>query len=68
MDKDFGKLIFAAGEAHSGVVRLPDVPVRERIALMESILAQHEADLLDGAVITVRGERIRISRRQRQLS
>lgn len=62
MDKDFGKLIFASGEAHSGVVRLPDVPAQERISLMESLLARHEEDLSSGAVITVRGERIRISR------
>jgi predicted nuclease of predicted toxin-antitoxin system len=34
MDKDFGWLIFSSGEAHSGVVRLPDVPAEERIALM----------------------------------
>lgn len=63
MDKDFGKLVFHSGEAHSGVVRLPDVPAQERIALMDVILERHETDLLSGAVITVKGERIRISRR-----
>jgi len=44
-------------------VRLPDVPAEERIALMGVILKRYEADLLIGAVITVKGERIRISRR-----
>jgi predicted nuclease of predicted toxin-antitoxin system len=64
MDKDFGKLIFNSGEAHSGVVRLPDVPAEERIALMDMLLTRHEEDLLSGALITVKGERIRISRSQ----
>ena len=62
MDKDFGKLIFASGEAHSGVVRLPDVPAEERISLMEMLLTKHEKDLSVGAVITVKGDRVRISR------
>jgi hypothetical protein len=35
-----------------------------RIALIEVILERHEADLLSGAVITVKGDRIRISRSQ----
>jgi predicted nuclease of predicted toxin-antitoxin system len=64
MDKDFGKLVFHSGEPHSGVVRLPDVPAEERIALMDMLLTRHEADLLSGAVITVKGDRIRISRSQ----
>lgn len=62
MDKDFGKLIFASGETHSGVVRLPDAPSEARIALMEMLLAKHEEDLNGGAVITVKGNRVRISR------
>lgn len=62
MDKDFGKLIFASGETHSGVIRLPDVPAEARIALMEMLLGKHEEDLKGGAVITVKGDRVRISR------
>lgn len=62
MDKDFGKLIFASGEAHSGVVRLPDVPAEVRIALMDMLLTNHDEDLRGGAVITVKGDRVRISR------
>jgi len=63
IDTDFGKLIFADDEQHSGLVRLPSVPAQSRIALMEQILVRHEADLLNGAIITVRGNRIRITRR-----
>jgi len=62
MDKDFGKLLFAEAAPHSGLVRLPDVPARQRIALMEQVLQRHSQDLLSRAVVTVRGGRIRVSR------
>jgi len=62
MDKDFGEFIFARGAQHAGLVRLPDVRARQRIALTEQVVSQHGADLTAGSVITVRGGRIRISR------
>lgn len=62
MDKDFGELVFFHGARHHGLVRLPDVPAASRIALMQGVLEKHAAELADGAVVTVRGGRIRISR------
>jgi predicted nuclease of predicted toxin-antitoxin system len=62
MDKDFGDFIFLEGKGHCGLIRLPDVPVERRIALMGKILADHTNDLLAQSIVTVRGERIRISR------
>lgn len=64
MDKDFGKFLFLEGQPHCGLVRLPDVLAEERIRLMDHILANYSAELAEGAVITVRGDRIRISRRR----
>lgn len=61
MDKDFGALIAAGGE-HAGLVRLPDVPAGARIALLGTVLARHASDLVAGAVVTVRGDRVRVSR------
>ncbi|HET7510548.1 MAG TPA: DUF5615 family PIN-like protein [Solirubrobacterales bacterium] len=61
MDKDFGALVYRKGGQHRGLVRLPDVPARERIVLMEQILDRHGHDLAAGAVVTVRGSRIRVS-------
>lgn len=61
IDKDFGKFIFLEKAKHCGIVRLPDVPSSKRIQLMEQILDNHSHDLDKGAVITVRGLRIRIS-------
>lgn len=62
MDKDFGEFIFIGGASHCGLVRLPDVPAERRIALMERVLAEYAEELAAQSVITVRGERIRISR------
>lgn len=62
MDKDFGEFVYRDRAPHAGLVRLPDVPVERRIALMNDILRDHAEDLLGRAIVTVRGGRIRISR------
>lgn len=61
MDKDFGELVFRHGARHHGLVRLPDRPAASRIALMQDVLEKHLDELAGGAVITVRGDRVRIS-------
>lgn len=63
MDKDFGLLIFVDEHAHAGLVRLPHVRLEARIGLMRRLLVEHAADLADGCVVSVKGNRIRISRR-----
>lgn len=64
IDADFGELIYLHDVPHAGLVRLPDVPVERRVALMSDIVAHHGAALAERAVITVRGKKIRISRPQ----
>ena len=61
MDKDFGEFVFVERAAHAGLFRRPDVPAERRIALMERVLADHGTELSAGAVVTVRGGRVRIS-------
>jgi predicted nuclease of predicted toxin-antitoxin system len=63
IDMDFGRHIFLEGMPHAGMVRLPDVPAGRRIELMQDVLARFSDQLAAGAVITVRGDRIRVSRR-----
>ena len=62
IDKDFGAFVFLDEAPHCGMVRLPDVPTEKRIKLMEQVLQNHTADLLDKAIVTVRGGRIRVSK------
>jgi predicted nuclease of predicted toxin-antitoxin system len=61
IDTDFGALVFVEGMPHCGVVRLPDVMADARIALMQQVLERHSPEVETGAIITVRGGRIRIS-------
>ena len=62
MDKDFGQIVFVDRVSHCGLVRLPGVPATKRIALVQKLLQDHAQELADGAILTVRGERVRIAR------
>lgn len=62
IDTDFGKMIYMKRAPHSGLIRLPDVPARRRIQLLELVLNGYGSQIERGSVITVRGERIRISK------
>ena len=62
IDTDFGELVYVNGARHCGIVRLPDVPAKERIQLMEMLLSRYSKQLEQGAIVTVRGERIRVSK------
>ena len=62
IDKDFGALIFVDRTPHCGLIRLPDVPAVQRIALVEQVLLHHSRELTEKAIVTVRGGRIRVSR------
>ena len=62
IDTDFGELVYVQAVPHAGMVRLPDVPAEERIALMAQVLERHREALEVRAIITVRRRQIRISR------
>ncbi|TVR00721.1 MAG: hypothetical protein EA399_03275 [Desulfovibrionales bacterium] len=61
LDSDFWKLVYVSGEMHRGIVRLPDVRSEMRMEIMRTLILRHQEHLLKGAIITVRGERVRIS-------
>ena len=41
---------------------LPDVPAQKRIQLMETVLTRYSSRLETGQIITVRGDKIRVSK------
>lgn len=61
IDTDFGELVYLQALPHAGLVRLPDVPVERRIALMNALLERYRQALEAQAVVTIRGERVRVS-------
>ena len=62
IDTDFGKLVYVNGARHCGLVRLPDVPAQKRIQLMEMVITRYSSQLETGQIITVRGDKIRVSK------
>lgn len=66
IDTDFGELVYLQALPHAGLVRLPDVPVERRVALMNALLERYRRPLEAQAVITIRGERVRVSWRSSQ--
>ena len=62
IDTDFGELIYVENLQHAGLIRLPDVPARERQLIIQDLLSRYETELQDASIITVRGGRIRISK------
>ena len=45
IDTDFGQLIYRENLSHAGLVRLPDVPTRERQLIMQDLLTRYETEL-----------------------
>jgi len=62
IDTDFGQLVFLEGQSHAGLVRLPDVPSRERLEIIKELLERFGQELQSQAIITVRGGKVRISK------
>jgi len=62
IDTDFGQLILTERLAHSGLIRLPDVPSLERQQILEDLINRFGSGLENGSVVTVSGGRIRISK------
>ena len=61
IDTDFGELVYRHDVSHAGLLRLPDVPAEQRIVLVTAVIDRHGEALENRAIVTVRGERIRIS-------
>lgn len=62
IDTDFGELVFLGKLQHAGLIRLPDVPSRDRIKLLAAVIKHHRSAIEERSVITLKGDRVRISR------
>lgn len=60
LDKDFGELAIALGAAHAGIVRLVDFRYLEQAPVCVRVITEHQADLLQRAIVTVERSRTRV--------
>lgn len=59
-DQDFEERIWREQQSHCGVLRLENLPRRQRMALLHDVLAHHSEDLKGGAIVIAKSKRIRI--------
>jgi predicted nuclease of predicted toxin-antitoxin system len=50
LDKDFGELAAVFGRAHSGIIRMVNLPLAKQAAVCLAAIDQHGAELLQGAI------------------
>ena len=60
LDKDFGELVFVFGAPHRGILRLVSIRARDQGKVLLRILAKHEQQLEQGALIVADSDRLRI--------
>jgi predicted nuclease of predicted toxin-antitoxin system len=60
LDKDFGDLIVRDSQPHAGLLRLVTDSVHLQSSMILEAIDRHSSDLLDGAIVTVEEDRIRV--------
>lgn len=60
LDKDFGELATLHGLPHSGIIRLTGFRVAQMPNAIHHIVQTYGKELIDGAIITVDPDRVRI--------
>jgi predicted nuclease of predicted toxin-antitoxin system len=62
LDKDFGELIIVRGHPHGGIIRQVNIIIsaRRQAAYCLTVLVHYQAELGNGAIITVEPRRVRI--------
>ena len=61
-DKDFEEMIWREGLLHSGLLRLENLPRKERLLQLEAVLSRYDGDLLTGSMVVARRNKVRIRR------
>ena len=59
-DKDFEEMIWRQEKPHCGVLRMENLPRRERLALMQDVLDRHSDDLEVGAIVIASSTKFRV--------
>ena len=59
-DKDFEEMIWRQQKPHCGVLRMENLPRRERLKLMQDVLDRHSDDLEVGAIVIASSTKFRV--------
>jgi predicted nuclease of predicted toxin-antitoxin system len=59
-DKDFEEMIWRQNKLHSGILRLENLPRKQRIDLLRDTLIQHGHDLEAGAIVIATTSKYRV--------
>lgn len=60
LDKDFGELAILRGLPHAGIIRLSEFRTSQMAAVIDHILRSYHAELVEGGIVTVNPQRVRI--------
>lgn len=60
LEKDSGELAVAFGRVHAGIIRLVNFPLSQHAAVCLGAIAQHGAELTEGAIETAAPGRLRL--------
>jgi predicted nuclease of predicted toxin-antitoxin system len=61
-DKDFEEMVYLQGKPHAGILRLANVRVPQRLALLQEALSRHGADLGPEVIVIAERGKIRVRR------
>lgn len=60
LDKDFAELAVAFGQAHSGIIRIVNLPLSKHAVACLGAIERHGVELAGGAIVTAEPGRLRL--------
>jgi predicted nuclease of predicted toxin-antitoxin system len=61
-DKDFESMVWRENLDHTGIIRLENLPRKERLALLGRILKKYKDSIEEGAILIATQQKVRIRR------
>ena len=63
-ENDFEEMAWRENLPHGGILRLENLPIVERNALLNDVLKQHNEDLAAGAIVIATSSKFRVRRKK----
>mgnify|MGYP006274560323 CR=1 FL=1 len=59
-DKDFEAMVWRESRSHAGIIRLENLPRKDRLTLLDRILIKYKDDIEEGAILIATQQKVRI--------